>query len=607
MKRILFSTLTLLSVVSLVAAAPSERPSADASRTKAAEAIVSKLSKNIYRTEEYQDTYTEEVPYEAEETYYVDIPYQDTEDYWENVPYQTWEQVCRDNVTYRQECHTERVCNVAKLDFVQGIQIAEGDQGGRPGFGGGMGGGRGEGPGRGGFPGGHPGGPPGGGMGGGGGMPDRGGGGPGPDRGGHGGGGGWPGHGGGGGGHPGGGGGWPGHGGGGGHPGGGGNPPPPPPPPTCRNEQRCQQVPVRNRECHQEQVTRYRQERRTRTVTRYRQEARTRTVTRYRTETRCCVTKTRSVFDHQIAANVTYAFPAEATLEGDEKESFRTSLDRDGSVSVKVLKSIYTYNPVVTDQGNGQVLVQMNLLPTYQPEQLGAASIGSQRVTVVGQRSRLTFTDLGAVNKTRSHYALQLIDPATNAVLIEEQRDNLNHSEKVIWDLNVPSVAGKNVIVKLNVSREGVVIAGPVAFESAAELTVKQEAKYDPSPYTKASQIHHYRIEGVNEKIIVTFRDDSKVIDEVSTEYRLGIFVQEGRSGRLLAEKTFKREQMKVEKNGDMRLSLASDFGIAVEELAKLKYKTVIALSGNVIRYGSRFKNGTATVAMKGKLTVPKK
>ncbi|MGE3260153.1 MAG: hypothetical protein AB7K68_00080 [Bacteriovoracia bacterium] len=587
MKKIFLATLSALAVAGAVIAAPSERPSSDLTRTKtASDGLNAKLSKNIYRTEEYEANYTVSVPYEADETYYVSVPYQDTEDYWENVPYQTSEQVCTDNVSYRQECRTERVCNnIIDVSAKLLALMPDGPGGpggpGRGGPGGGPGRGPGGpgGPGGGGWGGGHgPGGP--GGPGGGGHGPGGPGGGPG-----HGGGGGW--------------GGGPGH-------GGGGNPPPPPRP-VCHNEQRCTQVPVHNRECHMQSVTRYRQERRTRTVTKYRDEARTRTVTRYRDEERCCVTKTRSVYDHQIAADVTFVFPAEATLEANEKESFRAVLESDGDLKVKALKSIYSYSPLVSDLGGGKYSVEMKLVPTYAEDQLGLKTVGNLRLTVVGARSRLTFEDLGAVNKTKTVYDLQLVDAATGAVLIQELKENLANSQRITWDLNATTVAGKIVAVRLNVARDGIVVAAPVRFELQASLTVKKEASYDPSPYTKSSRIHHFRIAGKNDAIVVSFRDNTKVIDEVSTEYRLGIFVQEGKTGRLLVEKTFNRAQVKVEKDGDILFSLANDFGLAAEELANLNPGKVIALSGEVLRYGSRFKEGKAVVAAKAKLTVPKK
>lgn len=341
-------------------------------------------------------------------------------------------------------------------------------------------------------------------------------------------------------------------------------------------------------------------------VTRYRQELRYRTVTRYRTETRCCVTKTRQVYDHQLTANVTLAFPADASLVTGEKETFRAVLNDDGSINLKARQAIYTYAPEITNLGDGKYNVQMHLAPTYQPEDLGEKTIAKLKLVVVGNHVRLLFNDAGAVNKTRTHYDVQLINGNNGTPLLSDQKDNANYAQKIVWDLNAALPAGQAVTVRLAVSRDGIVIAQPVKFNLDANLNVAKEAAYDAGPYTKADKIHHYRIAGKNAGIVITFRDDTKVIDEVATEYRLGMFVQEGKNGRLLGEKTFKREDLKLDSNSNFNLSLANDFGIAAEELAKLNPGTVLGLSGEVSRYGSRFKNGKAVVAIKAKLTVKK-
>lgn len=235
------------------------------------------LSKNVYRPESYQANYEVQVPYEDQETYTVDVPYQVQVPYQDTETYYEQEYQCHNEIRYKQECHPETVCNrLMKSTDSQGQQFSLMDHGGRPGE-----------PGR--DPG-HPGRP---------GGPDR------PHE-----------------------------------PPGGPMPPPhrpppprppeppmpPPQPPACHVETRCNNVPYTQQICGYVNVPKTRWVTRYRTETRYNTETRTRTVTRYRTETRCCETRTREVFDHQYAFNVTVKLPQADLLESD-LESLQFSLE----------------------------------------------------------------------------------------------------------------------------------------------------------------------------------------------------------------------------------------------------------------------------------------
>lgn len=61
-------------------------------------------------------------------------------------------------------------------------------------------------------------------------------------------------------------------------------------------------------------------------MTKTRTETQTRPVTKYRDEEKCCVTKTRKVFDRQLQFNVNVVFPQNAILLGTEIETLNVIL-----------------------------------------------------------------------------------------------------------------------------------------------------------------------------------------------------------------------------------------------------------------------------------------
>ena len=127
--------LTFLSV--LVAASAHAEPveSVTQSLTRTASSglvLQTKLTQNAYRQEPYQDSYTVQVPYQADETYYVDVPYQDQEAYTDYETVYTNDYVCHDYQDWEQQCHTERDCNNTPHVGISSLAPAAGDVVGRP-------------------------------------------------------------------------------------------------------------------------------------------------------------------------------------------------------------------------------------------------------------------------------------------------------------------------------------------------------------------------------------------------------------------------------------------------------------------------------------------
>lgn len=627
-------------------AAPKELPAADVIRTpQNAAKIVTQLSENLYRTETYEDNYTVQVPYQEEEVYYEDVPYQEWETYTEWEEYWDWERLCKDHTEWERRCENKRVCepkferrceikkicsvhvpgviaNALFLLYQASPSFAEpgggsGDNGKWRRDRGGNGGG-----------------------GSGGGGNNRGGNNENEERekrnreerenrdrenrerenrdrenrererrereerdrrdredrdrrdredrdrrdredrerreeerrrrchkevcenvkvG-----------------------------------------------ETCTDKQICKDIPRKERRCKDEHVRKTRPVSKQRLVTKYRSERRTRWVTRYRNETRCCVTKERQVFDRQVVANVEMKFSELATLETAEKETFRLKLINartSPDIEVEGVSTIYSYQPEVTKVSDEQFVVEMNLIPTYKAADLGAQTLSGFKLMVVGKQLRLSFEDKGVVKKADTSYQLHLLDPVTKAELFKATRDQ--ETSNVRWDLNWTAAVGAQVLVVLNVERNGIVIDGPVTFTSEQSLTVEQEAPYNAAPYMDKNLVGKFSLSGQGANLVINFRDLTEAIPQVRTEYAYKVLLQTKTGPKLLAEKVFQRTDLKVAPDGKIPLSAAADFGISEADLVTLSSGKVITVEGEVRRFGSRFKGESFVIPKKVNLTIP--
>lgn len=462
---------------------PAEKTSAQIKRlATSGNSITAGLSKNTFRTEEYQapytvqvpyqatEQYTVEVPYQTEETYTVQVPYQETETYTENVPYTVSvpytdyetdyrdEYQCR-NVTryrnecntvtrYRQECHNEQRCyivpgggqqcrdveecgtNATGQRICKTRRVCDGDSG----------------------------------------TSQR-----------------------------------------------------------CDMQQVCNNVPYTDRECrdvpyndqecsnvrvpYRREVTRYRdetryrQETRTRTVTKYRNETRTRTVTKTRTETRtrevtkyrdeerCCVTKTRQVFDRQLTFNVEVVFPQEAQLVGNEVETLNVKLvsadANSAQVQVDIVDSIYGYKVASQTANGASIQVVLALAPKYDLTNAGISTIKGLRIDYVAsaQKFQVSFVDSITSSRVQSAYALVISDLASGAQIEELAVGSLANGQLGAV-VNAALDSNAKIKATLKVKRSGLLIANnEIAFETSVNFEKRSLIKDDVASLSDAKLI----------------------------------------------------------------------------------------------------------------------
>ncbi|KHD87925.1 MAG: hypothetical protein OM95_11675 [Bdellovibrio sp. ArHS] len=531
--------LTLFLGASSLAATPQEKKQDIITRTANGELSVrTELSLNVMRSEPYQDTYTERVPYQAEETYYVDVPYQTTETYYENVPYYEqetyWENVpytervpytdyeeyydneyvCRNVTRYREECSSERVCepgrnicrNVEECGTnAHGQRICKTRKVCEDG------------------------------------------------------------------------------------------------PRECRDIRQCRQVPYSDRECGYERVrktrpvtryreethyrpeqrtrtvTKYRQEQRTRTVTKYRKEERTRTVTRYREETRCCVTRYKDVFDHQFTQPASVIFPVGSELLANETESVKfvfSGTESAPDVTVSVTSDVFAYTVAETRQEGREKVFVLAVTPKWTVENAGTTTIQGFKLAFSKGEGKISFVETVAGARLQTTYLVEIRDEQSQALVFASRIEN---TQAKVVEIATPGLAreGKYTL-SLQVERRGQnVTGGVIQFAQTALYEKKGLAEEEISLLSDSKQVVITGMEGAGAERVVTVRDNTPHVDEVQSTYKLVVWKKLS-NGKIewLGEKNFPREAIQ-RLDGNLGIAL-KDIGLNPSSSIKLYMDLVV-------------------------------
>lgn len=247
-------------------------------------------------------------------------------------------------------------------------------------------------------------------------------------------------------------------------PGQGSGPIVPTPQPRCYDRQVCEMVPVTRQQCSYEQTPH------TRTVTR------TRPVTRYRDESRCCVTRTRDVFDHQWSLQVQLQFPAEAALLAGEQESFQVVLggsEAAPDVSLKPVQSVFGYAIASKSIQQGIAVIVLKVVPRFRAQDLQQSTVQSLQVVPTQNGLSYSFLDNAQYPRVSSTQQLLLQDAQTHQVLAQTDVTAISQRQNN-GSLNYALDAAKLYEVVLKIHREGVVIdTGVVDFAISQPLVTK--------------------------------------------------------------------------------------------------------------------------------------
>lgn len=375
------------------------------------------LSRDVYRTVPYQDTYEEqepyqvdetytvEVPYQAEETYYVDVPYQEQESYLDTEYYYDNEYRCQTVTEYERECKTERLCSREPGDNI----CQEVEECGRNALG----------------------------------EPickirkvcNRG-----PDRencrdnytcrd-------------------------------------------------VPRSREKCgyEQVKKSRTVTKWRTVTKYRQEARTRTVTKYRTETRTRTVTKYRTVTKCCVTRYREEYERTWDLRVQIQLPEQAILIGDEKEQFELNLkgtEAQPDVELRSVSTIFGYKIARKNISKGSGQIELALAPKYNDQSLGEKLI--EKIELIGPEqdllNEILVKDRGVVPRVTTVYRYRIVELQSQTEVAKGELSSTTAIKGVISGKLAQALPGDvDYIVQISATRSGIVLEKPISFELTRKI-----------------------------------------------------------------------------------------------------------------------------------------
>ncbi|MFN8790201.1 MAG: hypothetical protein ACK5Y2_01945 [Bdellovibrionales bacterium] len=434
------------------------------------------LSRDVFRSIPYQDTYEEqeayqaeetytvEVPYQTEETYYVDVPYQEQESYLDTETYYDNEYRCRTVTEYERVCRNERMCSREPGDQVcrevqecghnaRGEQICKTRK-----------------------------------------VCDRG-----PDRescrdqqvcns-------------------------------------------------VPRSREKCgyEQVRKTRTVTRWRTVTKYRQEPRTRTVTRTRSEQRTRTVTKYRTVTKCCVTKYRQEYERTWDLKVQVLFPKQAILLKNEAERFELILkgsEAQPDVELRIVDSIFGYTIARKSIQKGSGQIELGLTPKYNEKNLGEKLI--ERAELFASKTEtlneIMIQDKGIVPRVISSYRYQIIESMSKNVVAQGELSSVSAVKGVVSGrLSQELPSDVDYTLQVAIARTGIVLEKPISFaitrdikftrwkaEDFGEKTIKAAALEESKDVTKLTFID----EGAHPKLVTQYRVMvlKKSGDSVSTQ-----------------------------------------------------------------------------------------
>ncbi|HRO68377.1 MAG TPA: hypothetical protein PL182_12480 [Pseudobdellovibrionaceae bacterium] len=141
-----------------------------------------------------------------------------------------------------------------------------------------------------------------------------------------------------------------------------------------------------------------------------------------------------------------------------------------------------------------------------------------------------------------------------------------------------------------------------MTFTLDLRLEVEEDADYDVAAYMDAGQTGKFSLNGRAEKAQLWFRDLTEEIPQVRTEYRFQITDAQGAA---IAEKSFQREDLTLDKDGRYKLSFKDDFDLAPDALAALRAGRVLIVNYEAVRHGRKFNPNPYVIKKRVSLSIP--
>jgi protein involved in ribonucleotide reduction len=336
---------------------------------------------------------------------------------------------------------------------------------------------------------------------------------------------------------------------------------PPSAPPTCRDVYVCHIRHVAETVCRNVSVPYTRVVIRYRTETRYRPEERRRTVT-------------DRIFDRQYAVYAQVVLPTESSLQGNEEETVLVKLtgsEQRPDVDVSIDSRIFSYRIAEKTQNGGAITVRLQLVPKFQPEELGVQTI--RGLTLARTHSgghEIRFEDHGLVSRVNTDYHVEIADQNTGRWVFDQSAQAAFGSKLVVIPVTVFLNEDSDHLVRLTVQREGIVLSGPVNFKKE----FNQIAQLSPAPYTDPNGVRSFAVTGHEVDAELIFTDATPNDGKVDVEYKVTLerrvwgFLWK----KTLAQATFNRANLSnvnTQDGTDVSIPLARFPGLSTKQLLK--------------------------------------
>lgn len=297
-----------------------------------------------------------------------------------------------------------------------------------------------------------------------------------------------------------------------------------------RTETRYHTVTKYRSETRYRTVVRYRTETRTRTVTRYRTEERTRTVVRTRQETRCCKTETRvrketkccitrevQVLDHVFNLPYVIRFPENAKLEADESEIVTSTLqgsENSPDIDVHIDSKVLTYK-IDKSVNKNEAQIVLTVEPHIDSKDMGEGTISEFKALYHPDGYIITFKDVAVFRRVDTKYRIQILDPDKKVVLAKEETAK-SQSVRIQTDIQLDE--SKLYTIQVATARSGIVLKKAVQFVTNGKLEIGKYGKEEVGEQT----VSEISVVDKALKKILTFEDKGH-INKIETKYLVSI------------------------------------------------------------------------------------
>lgn len=308
-------------------------------------------------------------------------------------------------------------------------------------------------------------------------------------------------------------------------------------------------------------------------------------------------------YDHTWEYAVVVTFPPEATLREGEQEKISFSMggsEKKPKVSLDQSRTIFNYVIQSSTFANGTLNVVLATKPFLSAKDVGAKNIGSAFLEFGEERAILRVEDKFSRLRVTTGYKAIITERKSNVVLAETNWF-VREGEYVKANLPVALDSAKDYELTLLVRRTGIMLT-PETVEFTVKKTVRAEA-LDMHALKSASELDHFRINGVKEATVIGFRDGTKDYKTASTTYKVELFASRNKEKILIGSGEFARSSLKI-KDRNFQLGLKDDLKVSAENLALLVRKVKLEVRVTAVRTSKRF--ATISVVKNASLQVRK-